>query len=82
MTAAQAAGGDHDSVNPPIHQQVEITRFAFRIVGRVAEEDRVTEVPRRVLDGPDELRKERILDVRDDQPERSSRSLTQRAGDT
>ena len=59
MAAAEAAGGDHDAVDPAVDQQVEIAGLAFRIVGGVAQQDRVAQVPRGVLDGPDELRKER-----------------------
>jgi hypothetical protein len=76
---AEAARRDHDPVDPAVDEQVEVAGLALRVVVGVAEQDRVAQLAGRVLDGPDELREERVLDIGDDQSDRPRRALAQRA---
>ncbi len=72
----------HDQpVDPALDQQVEVRRLALRVLVGVAEEDRVALADRGVLDGLDELREVRVLDVGDDQSEGEGRAALERAGD-
>ena len=81
MANAQAAHGDHDAIDPPIDEQVEIRRLAIRIVGGVAQQKHEPVLPGDVLDSAHELREERVFDVGDDEPEGLGRPQLQRAGD-
>ena len=81
VAGAQAAGRDDQAVDPPLDEQVEVAGLPLGIVGGVAQQDRVALGPGGVLDGTDELREVRVLDVGDDQPERLGRPSLERAGD-
>ena len=74
MADAEAACGDDHAVDAPIDEQFEVGRLALRVVGGIAQQDRVAGRPRCILDRPDELREVRVLDVGDDQPEDLGRS--------
>jgi hypothetical protein len=64
---AETARSDDDTVDAPVDEQFEVGALAVGVVRGIAQEDRVAVVARRVLDGPHELREERVLDVGDDQ---------------
>ena len=79
--AAEAAGRDDQAVDAPLDEQLEVAGFALRVVGGVAQQDRVALGAGGVLDRPDELREVRVLDVGDDQAEGLGRPALERAGD-
>ena len=81
VPGAQAAGRDDEAVDAPLDEQVEVAGFALRVVGGVAQQDRVALGPGGVLDRADQLREVRVLDVGDDQAERLGRASLERAGD-
>ena len=70
VAAAEAAGRDDQAVDAALDEKLEVARLPFRVVGGVAQQDRVALGAGGVLDRPDELGEVRVLDVGDDQPER------------
>jgi hypothetical protein len=60
---------DDHAVHPSVDHQVEIVGRAPLVVGGAAEKDRVAMCASGIIGRPDQLREERVLDVRDDEAE-------------
>src|SRR5450759_4325110 len=78
MPLRQAACRDNHAVDAPLEEEVQVGDLAFRILGRVAEDDRGTHPLGGILRAADDLRVERVVDVRHDEPERPGLLAAQR----
>ena len=80
LAAAQGARGDDDAVDPPLGEQLEVADLAFRVVGGVAQQDRVALGSSSVLDRPHQRGKNGFsMSVTISPSVRVARSLSDRA---
>jgi len=78
MPLRQAACRDNHAVDAPLEEQVQVGDLAFRVLGRVAEDDGGSHPLGGILRTADDLRVERVVDVGHDESERPGLLAAQR----